>query len=77
MTSLRLNLAVATTSAVVLTQVSIAHATTGITLNQASGAVTVKIKTSSGIYALTYRICEAAGPTTCDTAVATVELSGK
>jgi hypothetical protein len=67
----------AATPAVVLTQVSLTPATSGITLNLTTGAVTVKTKTSSGLYYLTYSICEAASPTNCDTAVATIELSGK
>jgi hypothetical protein len=67
----------AATPAVVLTQVSLTPATSGITLNLTTGAVTVKTKTSSGLYYLTHSICEAASPTNCDTAVATIELSGK
>jgi hypothetical protein len=67
----------ATTPTVVLSQVSLLPASSGIALNLSTGAVTVKAKTTSGIYALTYQICEAASPANCDTAVATVELSGK
>lgn len=77
LTNDRLNGAMAATPAVTLTQVSIAPATPGITLNLTTGAVSVKAKTSSGIYSLTYRICETASPTNCDTAIATVELSGR
>ena len=72
-----LNGARAATPAVTLSRVSLTPASSGITLNLATGAVSVKAKTSSGIYSLTYRICEAASPTNCDTAVATIELSGK
>ncbi len=77
LTNDRLNGAVAATPAVTMTQVSILPATSGIALNATTGAVSVKAKTSSGIYRLTYRICETASPANCDTAVATVELSGK
>jgi hypothetical protein len=52
-------------------------ATNGITLNVTTGAVNVREKTSSGTYYLTYRICEAVSPSNCDTAIATIELSGK
>jgi large repetitive protein len=67
----------AATPAVKLSQVALTPATSGITLNLTTGAVSVKPKTSSGVYSLTYRICEAVSPTNCDTAVATIELSGK
>ena len=67
----------AVTPTVVLSQVSLVPASSGISLNLSTGAVSVKAKTTSGSYALTYRICEAASPANCDTAVATVELSGK
>ncbi len=67
----------AATPAVVLSRVSLVPNASGITLNLSSGAVAVKAKTSSGTYALTYRICEAASPGNCATAVASIELSGK
>ena len=73
----RLNGVRAATPAVVLSQVSIVPATNGITLNVTTGAVNVKAKTDSRTYSLTYRICEAVSPANCDTAVATIELSGK
>ncbi len=72
-----LNGARAATPAVVVSLVSLAPATNGITLDLATGAVNVKAKTNSGTYSLTYRICEAVSPANCDTAVATIELSGK
>ena len=77
LTNDRLNGTRAATPAVALSQVSLAPATSGITLNLTTGAVNVKAKTSSGTYYLTYRICEAVSPSNCDTAVATIELSGK
>ena len=49
----------------------------GITLNLSTGAVSVAARTSSGIYNLVYKICEIAAPTNCDTATATIELSGR
>jgi hypothetical protein len=50
----------------------------GITLNNSTGLVTVATKTaSSGTYNITYKICEINMPTNCDTAVATIELSGR
>ena len=67
----------AATPAVVLSRVSLVPAASSITLNLNTGAVTVKAKTSSGLYNLTYKICEAASPSNCDTAVATIELSGR
>jgi hypothetical protein len=67
----------AATPAVTLSQVSLTPATNGITLNLTTGAVNVKAKTDSGTYFLTYRICETVSPANCDTAVASIELSGK
>jgi len=67
----------AATPAVTLGQVSLSPAISGITLNLATGAVNVKAKTDSGTYYLTYRICEAVSPANCDSAIATIELSGK
>jgi hypothetical protein len=67
----------AATPAVTLGQVSLSPATSGITLNLATGAVNVKAKTDSGTYYLTYRICETVSPANCDSAIATIELSGK
>lgn len=65
----------ATTGTVQISQVS--PPIRGITLNVSTGAISVAAKTSSGIYNLTYKICEIAAPTNCDTAIATVELSGR
>ena len=73
----RLNGVRAAAPAVALRQVSLAPATNRITLNLTTGAVNVKEKTDSGTYYLTYRICEAVSLANCDTAIATIELSGK
>lgn len=65
-----------TTGNVKLTRVSLKPANKYIKLNLTTGAVTVTAPTSSGIYTLTYKICEKALLTNCDTATATIELSG-
>jgi hypothetical protein len=65
----------ATASKVSITQVS--APITGITLNTSTGLISVAARTSSGIYNMTYKICEINAPTNCDTAIATIELSGK
>jgi hypothetical protein len=65
----------ATTSTVKVSQVS--AAIPGITLNTSTGWVTIASKTSSGTYNLVYKICEINDPTNCDTATATIELSGR
>jgi hypothetical protein len=64
----------ATTAIVQLSQVSLPIR--GITLNLSTGAVSVAPKTASGTYSLVYRICETAGPTNCDEATVTLDLSG-
>jgi hypothetical protein len=69
--------AMATTARVSLRQVSLTPAASGIKLNTATGAVSVAPKTESATYALVYQICELAAPTNCDTATATLELSGR
>jgi hypothetical protein len=69
----RFNGLAATTASVVLTQVS--DAVPGVTLNVATGAVTVAGGTPVGTYAVAYRICEKASPTNCDTAVGTVTVT--
>ncbi len=65
----------ATTSTVQISQVS--PPISGITLNTSTGAISIATKTSSGTYNLVYKICEIAAPTNCDTATATLELSGR
>ena len=69
----RFNGGVATTATVTLTQVS--PAVSGITLNTATGAISVAGATAKGSYALTYRICERANPANCDEATATVTVT--
>ena len=64
----------ATNATVQLSQVS--APIKGITLNLATGAVTVAPKTPSGLYNLVYRICEIASPANCDDATVTLDLSG-
>jgi hypothetical protein len=71
----RFNGATATTANVIITQVS--APIRGITLNTSTGWISVAAKTSSGTYNITYKICEINAPTNCDTAIATVELSGR
>jgi hypothetical protein len=65
----------ATTATVQISQVS--PPIRGIALNLSTGAISVAAKTSSGTYNLVYKICEIAAPTNCDTATATIELSGR
>jgi hypothetical protein len=65
----------ATTAKVRITQVS--APITGITLNTSTGLISVAARTSSGTYNLTYKICEINAPANCDTAIATLELSGR
>ena len=64
--------AVATLAKVSLSQQASTHA--GITLNVASGAVTVAAGTTVGAHALTYRICEIAMPSNCDDAIVAVTV---
>lgn len=70
----RFNNATATTTKVQITLLS--TLIKGITFNSATGTFTVKAKTRSGTYTITYKICEIANPTNCDTATATLDLSG-
>jgi YVTN family beta-propeller protein len=62
----------ATLSTVTLTQVASSHP--GVTLNTQYGAIVFSNAAPTGPHTLTYRICEKASPTNCDTATATVEL---
>lgn len=66
----RLGSLVPTPAVVALTQLSSSHA--GITLNPATGAVTVAQGTPSGTHTLTYQICEIARPANCAQAVVTL-----
>ncbi len=47
---------------------------TGVLINS-NGTMSVPPGTSAGTYLVTYQICEAAAPTNCDTAVATILVS--
>jgi large repetitive protein len=64
--------AVATLAKVRLSKLSSTHA--GISLNLATGAVTVAAGTTVGTHTLTYRICEIAMPSNCDDAIVTVTV---
>ena len=64
--------AVATLAKVRLSQLSSTHA--GVSLNVATGAVTVAAGTTVGTHTLNYRICEIAMPSNCDAAVVTVTV---
>lgn len=66
----------ATTANVRLSFVSLTPANPKIALDLADGSVDVLGKTSSGLYALVYEICEIENPTNCDRATVTVDLSG-
>lgn len=66
----------ATTAAVTLQQVSLTPANPLIQLDTNDGSIDLLGSTLSGIYTLVYRICETASPANCDTATATVDLSG-
>ena len=48
---------------------------TGATIS-ATGNISIPAGTTAGTYNLTYQICEKANPTNCDTAVATIVVSG-
>ncbi|MFK3759946.1 Ig-like domain-containing protein, partial [Lysobacter enzymogenes] len=58
---------------VVLTQVSSSNP--NVTVNPATGAVSVAPGTPAGSYTLTYQICEALNPSNCDQATVTVTVS--
>jgi len=64
----------ATPANVTLSLKSLTPSTAGITLNLATGAVSVAKGTAIGTYALVYGICETANPTSCDSATATVTV---
>jgi hypothetical protein len=61
-----------TTATVTLTQQS--STSEGVTLDPATGAVTVAAGTAVGIHALVYRLCETAAPSNCDDATVTVTV---
>jgi LPXTG-site transpeptidase (sortase) family protein len=61
-----------TLSSVNLTQVSTTNS--GVTLDPTTGKVNVASGTASGNYSVTYKICDKANPTFCDTAIVTVPV---
>jgi uncharacterized repeat protein (TIGR01451 family) len=69
-----LNGAAATVAGVNLSVVTPAS-NPGVTLNNATGAMSVAAGTPSGTYTITYQICDKANPTFCDTATATVVVA--
>ena len=77
LTNDRLGGAPATIVNVRLSLVSLTPANEKIRLDLSDGSVDVLRKTSSGLYALVYQICEAASPSNCARATVTVDLSGK
>jgi uncharacterized repeat protein (TIGR01451 family) len=68
-----LNGAPATLGTVTLAQVSTTNP--GVTLNPATGAVSVAPGTPAGTYTVVYRICEIANPTNCDNANVVVTVT--
>jgi hypothetical protein len=64
--------AVATLAKVRLSKLTASHP--GVSLNVATGAVTVAAGTTVGTQTLTYRICEIAMPSNCDDAIVTVTV---
>ena len=77
LTNDRFNGGAAQSGQIVLSLVSIAPASSGITLNTTTGALSVAPKTDSGSYTLTYRICDATDPANCDSATVAINLSGR
>lgn len=67
----------ATTTNVILSFVSLTPANSKVRLDLTDGSVDVLGKTSSGLYALVYRICERADPANCAQATVSLDLSGK
>jgi YVTN family beta-propeller protein len=68
--------AAASTANVQLRQVSLSPANSMIRLDLTDGSVDVLGRTSSGLYLMTYEICERADPSNCDQATVTLDLSG-
>jgi uncharacterized repeat protein (TIGR01451 family) len=58
-----------------ITLVQISTTNPGVTLNEATGEVTVAPGTPAGNYELVYEICEIANPTNCDQATVTVPVT--
>ncbi len=68
----KLGTGAATVANVRIAQVS---AAAGLTLNTATGAVTVAANSPAGSKALVYSICETANPANCDTATVSIEVT--
>lgn len=68
------NGAAASTSNVILTQVSVSNP--NVTLNTATGLVQVGSGVATGTYTINYQICRASLPGSCSTAVATANVTG-
>ncbi|EIA08832.1 von Willebrand factor, type A [Flavobacterium frigoris PS1] len=58
-----------------VTIIALSDPTDGVTLNAITGEVIVAPGTPTGIYAITYQICEITNPTNCDDALITVTVS--
>ncbi|MEP0729031.1 MAG: hypothetical protein ABJC40_05320 [Parasphingorhabdus sp.] len=67
-------LAPTASSATISVVTAASHA--GVTLDTASGNISVSAGVPPGTYAIEYQICETADPTNCDTATATVTVVG-
>ncbi len=63
----------ATTSNVIITQLSTTNS--GVNINTSTGLVNVGTGTAIGIYYITYQICRTSDPSSCDTAIVTVNVT--
>jgi hypothetical protein len=77
LTNDRIGNASATPANVRLSFVSLTPANNMIRIDLADGSVDVLGKTSSGVYALVYEICEMAMPANCARATVRIDLSGR
>jgi YVTN family beta-propeller protein len=73
----RLGSGAATLANVTLSLVSLTPANPKIVLETNTGAIRLLGRTESGLYQLVYRICETASPGNCDSATASLDLSGR
>ena len=67
------NGAAATTSNVIITQISTSN--TGVNVNTSTGLVQVGSGVVSGTYTISYRICRVSSPSSCSTATVTVNVT--
>jgi hypothetical protein len=65
---------VATLATVTIREITSSH--TGVTLDAATGAITVAYGVPAGLRTLKYHICETARPANCDDAIVTVTVTG-